>query len=75
MATETSGKLLEEIDLVFLVGYVENRSYVEVANNLPKQTEESILQESHRLRAEYAARKGDKEEARRDIPEPGTNEA
>lgn len=68
-------QLLEEIDLIFLTGYVEDRSYVEVSLNMPKRNEAEISAEGQRLRAEYAANKGDSEKARENVPEPGTAEA
>lgn len=39
---ETSGRSLEEIDLIFAKGYVENMSYVKAAKLLPVMNEEDI---------------------------------
>lgn len=73
--TFASLTVLEEIDLLFLTGYVENRSYVEVSLNMPKRNEAEIAAESQRLRAEYAAAKGDPEKARENVPAPGSDNA
>jgi hypothetical protein len=55
---ETAGRTLEEIDLIFAKGYAEHRSYVHVANDLPKLTDAEIQAESHRLHLEHQAKKG-----------------
>ncbi|THC99814.1 hypothetical protein EYZ11_000744 [Aspergillus tanneri] len=39
---ETAGRSLEEIDLIFAKGYVENISYVRAARELPKLSDEEI---------------------------------
>ncbi|KAF2861988.1 general substrate transporter [Piedraia hortae CBS 480.64] len=39
---ETAGRSLEEIDLIFAKGYVENMSYVRAAKELPKLSDEEI---------------------------------
>ncbi|KAL8287655.1 hypothetical protein RQP46_003513 [Phenoliferia psychrophenolica] len=49
---ETSGRTLEEIDLIFAKGYNEKRSYVEVANTMPKMTDQEIEAEGKRLHLE-----------------------
>ncbi|KAL8276397.1 hypothetical protein RQP46_011195 [Phenoliferia psychrophenolica] len=49
---ETSGRTLEEIDLIFAKGFNEKRSYVEVAANMPKMTDEEIEAETRRLHVE-----------------------
>lgn len=71
---ETSGRMLEEIDLLFLTGYVEGRSYVSVGNSLPHRSEAEITAESRRLQQEYVRKTGDAE-AVKEIQEPGTANA
>lgn len=44
-----TGRSLEEIDIIFALAYVEKRSYVEVAKNMPSLTNSEIESESHRL--------------------------
>ncbi|GAB1198487.1 hypothetical protein APSETT444_007810 [Aspergillus pseudonomiae] len=39
---ETAGRSLEEIDLIFAKGYVENMSYVRAAKELPKLSDDEI---------------------------------
>ncbi|KAA8649322.1 hypothetical protein EYZ11_011634 [Aspergillus tanneri] len=39
---ETSGRSLEEIDLIFAKGYVEKMSYVRAAKELPKLSDEEV---------------------------------
>lgn len=39
---ETSGRSLEEIDLIFAKGFTENISYVKAAQDLPQLNEEDI---------------------------------
>ena len=39
---ETSGRSLEEIDLIFAKGYLENKSYVLAAKELPTMDESEI---------------------------------
>ncbi|KAK7520918.1 hexose carrier protein [Phyllosticta citriasiana] len=39
---ETRGRTLEEIDIIFAKGYVENMSYITAANQLPFLTQEEI---------------------------------
>ncbi|KAK4705020.1 hypothetical protein P7C70_g1189, partial [Phenoliferia sp. Uapishka_3] len=46
---ETSGRTLEEIDLIFAKAYNEGRSYVTVANTMPHMTDHEIAAESRRL--------------------------
>jgi hypothetical protein len=41
---ETSGRSLEEIDLIFAKGYIEKKSYVVAANELPMLEEADISQ-------------------------------
>lgn len=44
---ETSGRTLEEIDLIFVKGYEENISYVRAAKELPRLTPEEIDAQAH----------------------------
>lgn len=46
---ETSGRTLEEIDIIFAVAYTENKSYVHVAKNMPKLTDSQVSAEAIRL--------------------------
>lgn len=46
---ETSHRTLEEIDLIFAKGYVENKSYVKAAKELPRLSVEDM----ERLAAQY----------------------
>lgn len=39
---ETAGRSLEEIDLIFAKGFLENMSYVEAAKELPKLSDEDV---------------------------------
>lgn len=39
---ETTGRSLEEIDIIFAKGYVENMSYIRAADELPKLSQEEI---------------------------------
>ncbi|OQD75780.1 hypothetical protein PENDEC_c006G06917 [Penicillium decumbens] len=41
---ETAGRSLEEIDLIFAKGYVENMSYVKASHELPRLSDEEIEQ-------------------------------
>ncbi|KAL1590420.1 hypothetical protein WHR41_00763 [Cladosporium halotolerans] len=41
---ETAGRSLEEIDLIFAKGYLENMSYVHAAQNLPKIADHEVDQ-------------------------------
>lgn len=41
---ETAGRSLEEIDLIFAKGYVDNISYVKASHELPRLTDEEIEQ-------------------------------
>jgi sugar porter (SP) family MFS transporter len=41
---ETAGRSLEEIDLIFAKGYVDNMSYVKAARELPRLSDEEIEQ-------------------------------
>ncbi|KAJ5198627.1 uncharacterized protein N7498_007744 [Penicillium cinerascens] len=41
---ETAGRSLEEIDLIFAKGYVENMSYVKASRELPSLTDDEIEQ-------------------------------
>lgn len=43
---ETAGRSLEEIDLIFAKGYLENMSYVTAAKELPKLTDAEIEQKA-----------------------------
>ncbi|EAW20602.1 putative MFS monosaccharide transporter [Aspergillus fischeri NRRL 181] len=52
---ETANRSLEEIDLIFAKGYVENISYVKAARELPKLTDDEIEAKA----AEYASASGD----------------
>ncbi|KAK2757297.1 hypothetical protein FQN54_004811 [Arachnomyces sp. PD_36] len=44
---ETSGRSLEEIDLIFAKGYLENKNYVKAAKELPKLTDEEIEEKAN----------------------------
>lgn len=55
---ETAGRTLEEIDLIFASGFAQNKSYVAVANHLPKLEDSKIQSELARLHDEHLARKG-----------------
>jgi hypothetical protein len=46
---ETSGRSLEEIDLIFAKGFIENKSYVLAAKELPMLEEAEIAQYSREL--------------------------
>ncbi|KAL8284081.1 hypothetical protein RQP46_005194 [Phenoliferia psychrophenolica] len=46
---ETAGRSLEEIDIIFAVAYVEKRSYVAVAAEMPSLTAAQIESEAQRL--------------------------
>ncbi|TIB16633.1 hypothetical protein E3P77_01919 [Wallemia ichthyophaga] len=46
---ETAGRSLEEIDVIFALGYTEGRSYVSVANSMPKLSSEEVKAEAARL--------------------------
>lgn len=46
---ETAGRTLEEIDIIFAIGYTEGRSYVSVANQMPKLSQDEINSEMARL--------------------------
>ncbi|RAK88929.1 sugar transporter [Aspergillus costaricaensis CBS 115574] len=61
---ETAGRSLEEIDLIFAKGYVENMSYVRASKELPKLTDEEIEAKA----AEYGIL-GDEEKAEERIAE------
>lgn len=63
---------LEEIDLIFLTGYVEGRSYVSVGNSMPKMSEAEITAESQRLQQIYAQKSGNPEAV---LPTPGAADA
>ena len=39
---ETAGRTLEEIDLIFAKGFLENKGYVKAAQELPRMTDEEI---------------------------------
>lgn len=52
---ETANRSLEEIDLIFTKGYVENISYVKAARELPKLIDDEIEAKA----AEYAFASGD----------------
>ncbi|RHZ69825.1 hypothetical protein CDV55_108083 [Aspergillus turcosus] len=52
---ETANRSLEEIDLIFAKGYVENMSYVKAARELPRLTDDEIEAKA----AEYASASGD----------------
>ncbi|KAF1346532.1 general substrate transporter [Delphinella strobiligena] len=39
---ETAGRSLEEVDLIFAKGYLENMSYVKAAKELPQLTEDEV---------------------------------
>lgn len=41
---ETAGRSLEEIDLIFAKGYLENMNYVHAAQNLPKIADHEVDQ-------------------------------
>ena len=57
MYPETSGRSLEEIDLIFAKGYLENTSYVTAAKNLPFMDESEI----QRYNREYGMDSSDEE--------------
>ncbi|PYH49628.1 putative MFS monosaccharide transporter [Aspergillus saccharolyticus JOP 1030-1] len=61
---ETAGRSLEEIDLIFAKGYIENMSYVRAAKDLPKLTDDEIEAKA----AEYGIL-GDEEKAEERIAE------
>jgi hypothetical protein len=46
---ETSGRSLEEIDLIFAKGYIEKKSYVTAAQELPQLDDREIEQYSRDL--------------------------
>lgn len=46
---ETAGRSLEEIDVIFALGYTEGKSYVSVANSMPKLSSEEVKSEAARL--------------------------
>jgi hypothetical protein len=46
---ETSGRSLEEIDLIFAKGYIEKKSYVTAAKELPQLDDREIAQYSRDL--------------------------
>ncbi|GAA5943010.1 sugar porter family MFS transporter [Sporobolomyces koalae] len=46
---ETAGRSLEEIDIIFARGYVEKRSYVKMAKEMPSLTSAEIASEWQRL--------------------------
>jgi hypothetical protein len=46
---ETSGRSLEEIDLIFAKGYIEKKSYVLAAEELPMLDDHEIAQYSREL--------------------------
>jgi hypothetical protein len=46
---ETSGRSLEEIDLIFAKGYIQNKSYVTAAKELPMLDDREIEQYSREL--------------------------
>ncbi|KAL8291441.1 hypothetical protein RQP46_002419 [Phenoliferia psychrophenolica] len=46
---ETAGRTLEEIDIIFAVAYVEKRSYVAVAAEMPSLSQAQIESEGRRL--------------------------
>ena len=46
---ETTGRTLEEIDIIFAKGYAENITYVRAAHELPKLSQEEIEEKA----AEY----------------------
>ncbi|KAF7197117.1 Sugar transporter STL1 [Pseudocercospora fuligena] len=54
---ETSGRSLEEIDLIFAKGYLENMSYVRAAKELPYLTEDEVKAKAR----EYGAMSSDEE--------------
>lgn len=54
---ETSGRSLEEIDLIFAKGYLENMSYVKAAKELPMMEESEIA----RYNREYGMDDSDEE--------------
>jgi len=43
---ETARRSLEEIDIIFAKGYVEGKSYVQAAKELPFLTDEQVEQEA-----------------------------
>ena len=57
---ETSGRSLEEIDLIFAKGYLEKMNYVHAAKELPQMDESEIAQWSR----DYHVRDSDEEDAR-----------
>lgn len=56
---ETSQRTLEEIDLIFAKGYVENINYVHAAQQLPRMNEAEVKAKL----AEYRMLEGDEEVA------------
>ena len=61
---ETAGRSLEEIDLIFAKGYLENKSYVLAAKELPQMDEHEV----HQKAREYGFQSSD-EEARASFSE------
>lgn len=54
---ETSGRALEEIDLIFAKGHDENISYVQAAKNMPKLSDAEV----HAMAREYGFSSSDDE--------------
>lgn len=46
---ETAGRSLEEIDLIFAIGYTEGKTYWKVANDMPHLSQDEIKNELDRL--------------------------
>ncbi|KAI0805584.1 general substrate transporter [Xylaria sp. FL0064] len=66
---ETSGRSLEEIDVIFAKGYAENISYVKAAEELPFLHEDEIVTKAREYGVEVHMEEGDES-----FPEKGTSE-
>ncbi|TIC16639.1 putative MFS monosaccharide transporter [Wallemia mellicola] len=70
---ETAGRSLEEIDVIFALGYTEGKSYVSVANSMPKLSSDEVKSEAARLGLTAEA-KDVEQEAQTDLPAYERNE-
>ena len=71
---ETAGRTLEEIDVIFALAYTEGKSYVSVANNMPKLSDEEVKAEADRLGLTNAAKDVEQEGAPDQLPAYEVNE-
>ncbi|QKX59670.1 uncharacterized protein TRUGW13939_06810 [Talaromyces rugulosus] len=62
---ETAGRSLEEIDLIFAKGFVENKSYVNAARELPKLSDDEVDARA----AEYGLGRDTDEETEKHVEE------